>query len=608
MSKHSVGRSMIALLLVISMCISMNCVFAESEVLTEEQRNATAMLNYITVLTQETNASQNSRLFMENAYTSLINNTYPNSVDSRTLSQLTGLLDTMEEYRMVAVKRERLQFIYEQNQSQAIRAAVPNPLSILSAVQSVNPKQLAMSLVYMAVDSVSSYMAYTSEANLQFIKDGWALDDEASKALHESRKGTFSYMMKMVKDFNIPGDLTLTETAVEEFVDWKNNDNVISRIRFLESNKETYQYYGGYWLTLAESYFSNGDNVKCLEAIREYEALGTRIFRRDYEYANILPLVIAAANEVLSETEYIAFADEYAQKILDNSDHKDWALRYFVAQTYVDLGMKTQDNAYLENAHSILVDNVNYLVSEQRTMNSKYIAPVQDTPTPKDATKEEKTQISNYNKMLKENRKTELMPVSEPLLLNCELLYALSDKLDISESKQLEIDGILHPKGEALFLMKPLDQRYWFAASTDESEKQYDIVFNGTSMIIPVEYINMDSTITVTITEDASPDSIVLSDWLLEKVERVNESDPSSYQALYTSKSAHAYFWKPDSTVSIEIVPKNGIDMDSYRFVYSTSGTKDNWYDYLKVWEGQKNNWYDYLKVWENSVVFERVE
>ena len=166
--------------------------FAESSALTDEQRNAIAMLNYMTVLTQETNASKNSRLYMEQAYSSLINNTYPNAVDSRTLSQMTGLLDTMEKYRMVNVKRERLQYIYEQNQAQAIRAAVPNPMGLLSSVHSLTPARLVASIVYMAVDSYTSYTAYTAEADMQYLKDGWALDDEEAAALHESRKGAFS--------------------------------------------------------------------------------------------------------------------------------------------------------------------------------------------------------------------------------------------------------------------------------------------------------------------------------------------------------------------------------------------------------------------------------
>ena len=139
--------------------------FADSEVeLTDEQKKSMAMLNYLAVLTQEINASKNSRLYLENAYTSLIGNTHPNAVDYRTQNQLTGLLDTLEAYRMVAVKRDRLEYLYEQNQAKAIKAAIPNPLGLLSATRSISPLQLVASVAYMAVDSAASYSAAKEEA------------------------------------------------------------------------------------------------------------------------------------------------------------------------------------------------------------------------------------------------------------------------------------------------------------------------------------------------------------------------------------------------------------------------------------------------------------
>ena len=141
------------------------------------------------MLTQDINASKNSRLYIEEAYSSLINNTYPNAVDSRMLSQLTGLLDTMEGYQMVAVKRDRLEYIYEQNQAQAIRAAVPSPLGLISAVRSYRPSKIAVSLAYMAIDSITSYTTYTSEKELQYLKDGWARDEQYW-FLHDSKLNT----------------------------------------------------------------------------------------------------------------------------------------------------------------------------------------------------------------------------------------------------------------------------------------------------------------------------------------------------------------------------------------------------------------------------------
>lgn len=105
----------------------------------------------------------------------------------------------------------------------------------------------------MAVDSETSYKAYTNKTEEKYLNDGWALDDEEAKNLHESRKGNFVYMVKIVNDYDLPGNLALTEDTVDEFVHWKKEDNVEGRIQFLESNKDTYKGYGGYWLTLADS-------------------------------------------------------------------------------------------------------------------------------------------------------------------------------------------------------------------------------------------------------------------------------------------------------------------------------------------------------------------
>ena len=604
------GKRLLGTILVSSLALSafIYPAFGEGTKLTSEQDNAIAMLNHITVLTQDINASKNSRVYMEEAYSSLINNTYPNAVDSRTLGQLTGLLDTMENYRMIGVKRDRLQLIYEQSQAQAIRAAIPNPLGLISTVHSFDPVKLVASIAYMAVDSYTSYTAYTAEAEQKYLKDGWALDDDEASVLHESRKGTFSYMVQMVNDYDLPGDLTLTEDTVDEFVSWKNNDNVVSRIQFLESNKNTYQSYGGYWLELADSYYSDGDYQKCLDAIETYEGLGTRIFRRDYELAKILPLAIAAAKEIYAADEYAPYAAKHAQTIIDNTDHDDWALRYFAAQTLVDLYAETKDDEYVQQAYKIVLDNVNYLVSEQQSMNATYLAPVVQEKVAKDADKEEKKQIENYNKMLKETRKTEMPPIYEPLRLNCDLLFALADEIDLSEAEKAKIDKMLHPNNAKLFLTEGLDALYWFEANVDETEeKTIECDFGGNVIILPTALLTKDALITVTIDEPGESESVVIDDWVIDKTARETEDDITTFETAFTSKTSRDYSWKPDSDVSIDVVAMEDTDL-SYHFAYRTEGTKKEWYDYLKVWEGHKNNWYDYAKVWENSVTFERVE
>ena len=606
----SVLKTIVSFILLLVLTVSSSFVMtvhAEETLLSNEQRNAIAMLNYITVLTQDINSSKNSRLYMEEAYSTLINNTYPNAVDSRTLNQMTGLLDTMENYRMINVKRDRLQYIYEQNQAQAIRAAIPNPLGLISTIHSFSPAKLIASIVYMAVDSYTSYTSYTAEADLQYLKDGWALDDEEAAVLHESRKGTFSYMVKMVNDYGLPGDLTLTEGTVEEFVNWKNNNNVVGRIQFLEANKKTYQSYGGYWLELAESYYANEDYLKCIEAVSTYEAMGTRIFRRDYELAKVLPLAIAAAKEEYPINMYAPYASERARTIVENTNHDDWALRYFAAQTLVDLYAETKERAYLEEAYSITLNNTNYLVSEQRDMNNAYLSKVQEAIVPKGSTKEEKKQIENYNKMLKEMRKTELPPVYEPLLLNCELLYAISDELGISNTEKVKIDRMLHLNGDVLFLTKPIDDLFWFYHDSEAlTSKELEFSYSGTTIFFPAAYLTKNALITVSITESDSSSPVVFTDWMLDVVKRETGSNIDESVAVFSSSMAKQYKWVPESVVTIDIIPKEGIDI-SYHFEFKTTGTKNVWYDYAQIWKGHKNHWYDYAKVWENSVEFMRV-
>ena len=583
---------------------------AESSDLPPEQRNAIFMLNYITVLTREINASSNSRLYMEEAYSALYNNTYPNAVDNLTQRQLNGLLDLMERYRMNSVKRERLQFLYEQNQARTIREALPNPVGLLSAVQSFSPARLASSLLYMAVDSATSYESSTREAELQYFQDSWALDDEEAEALHESRKNTFSYMISLVRDYDLPGDLTLTESSVEEFVKWKNNENAVARIQFLESesSRKTYQCYGGYWLLLAESYYENGDFEKCLESLDTYESLGVRIFRLDYELSRVLPLAIAAADELSADVDYEERAVHYSQLILENTDNRDWALRYFAAQTYMDLYTRTQNTDYLASAYAIVLDNTTNLADQQRSLNRTYLSAVEEIDIPSNATRAEKTQIRNYNEALRKARKTELPPVYEPFRLNCELLLALATQLNVSETEQRKIDGILHPKGAAIFLTLPLEALSW-AAEKSFTPDVSEVDFAGTAIKLPVTLLSDDARIEVAITEEGSSTPDVITDWTIASVDRGKSKTPDiqEFTAIFTSEAIKKHAWAPGGKIVITITPKAGSEAEPIVVKFQSIGTKNAWYDYLLFWKGQNNEWYDYLRVWDNKVVFERV-
>lgn len=595
----------ICLVLLLVMALSWCNVIAEDT--TQEEKTALAMLNHLAVLSQETNDSKNSRLFMEQAYSELINNTYPNSVDSRTLSRLTRLTDTMEKYRMINVKRERLQYIYEQNQAQAIRSAIPNPLGLLSTVHALTPARLVASIVYMAVDAVASYESAKSQAELQYLKSGWELDDSEAEALHQSRQEMFAYMVNIVNDYKLEGDLALTEESVQEFTRWKNDSNIVARIQFLESNRKTYQAFGGYWLALSESYYVNGELQKCIETMTTYEAIKARIFRRDFEYAKVLPLAIAAAEQTFTDSDYVPYAAQRAQAIIDNTRNEDWALRYFAAQIYVTLFDKTGDKQYLENAYHTVLNNVTNLLHEQRNLNEKYLAAIVESREPNGATKDEKEQVKKFNSMLKEIRKTELAPASEALILNLDLVFGLTEQIEISDAEKTRVDAILHPQGERLFLNEAIDNKYWFGSVKKSNVDDIEIAFAGTSMVVPVSFLSADVEIQVSVKEKDSSEFVMLTDWRLDKVERRTEGDITTFGAFFTSEEGKKHIWGPEAEIHVTLIPDTAHETETYEFDFLTVSTKNEWYEYItKVFSGHKNEWYDYLKVWDNTVDFIR--
>lgn len=552
------------------------------QLLDDEKKNSVAMLNYLAVLTQEINSTKNSRLFLEEAYASLINNTNPEKIDDLTESHMASLLDSIEKYRLISVKRERLQYIYEQNKAKALKAAIPNPVGVLGAAASLDLKRLAVSVVYMAVDSAVNYQNAKLENEQEFLMDGWELDDEEAQNLHESRKRAFLYMTDIVNEKKLPGSLALSEKAIDDFVTWKKKENVAQKIQFLESEEETYKAFGNYWLELASCYYKKEEYKKCLDSIEKYEELQTKIFRKDYYYAQALPIAIASANEVYksNKEKYIAETERYLSELEKNTENNEWALRYFAANTYVDLYNKTSEKKYLESAYDILVNNVNQLVEEQIKLNDTYLDEVQEISLPKDPTKDsnnvssddkdkyknQKKQIEAYNKELKKARKTELPHIYEPLEINSELLFAVSDKLNLTSTEKNNVDKILHYNGDRLFLTNSIERRYTLSPVDNAGVSK----FEKDKFTIPVYLVSDRSKIVVTVNDGSG--EIKYEDWGIQEVKRPSDAF-DEFTVTYTGKGIKKYGWTPESVVCVEILDDDEI---TETLNFKVSRYKDN--------------------------------
>lgn len=544
-------------------------IIEEEPDLTSTQRNSINMLNYITVLTQQINESKESRIYLEAVQSSLQNDIYPNAVDTKTQSQINNLWRTIDGYRMIAVKRDRLDYIYEQNKAQALRQAIPNPLGLLSTVQSGGVLKTAISVIYMAADSASSYQAASTQADLKYLQDNWDLEDEEMKELSESQLNLLNYRFDLVRDNDFPGEWALTVDAVDDFVKWINEPNVASRIDWLKSNETTYREFRTYWLELAKSYYEHAekyDNLEsykmCISSIEKYEDIATRIFIKDQDYAETLPMVILSAKETMESKDYVKAAEKYAKLICENCDKEEWALRYFVAQIYVDLYANTENEQYLSDAYEIVKENSNILARKQEELNEAYLAEVKLEEASEDATKREKKEVKEYNKLLEEKREVELPPVNEAFYLNCELLLALADELNLSQTAKKELDDIIHD-GSAIFLTDALDARFWASESVDEfNEDDVEIEFDGKKIIIPATCVTERTAIIVVTADDKE-----ITDWVVKEVERDGE-ECSDFMVTFTSKQGKEHKYTAGETVKVIVFPVEDNQDETIEFTF----------------------------------------
>ncbi len=551
--------------------------------LTERQRNSFSMLYYLAITAEEIRISKDNRLILDDIYTSLLNDINPGAIDETTQEHLQNLRDIIKSYINISVKRDRLQYIYNQDKATTIRSAVPNPLAVLSVANSFDWKRLATSVVYTVVDSYNKYKSANEAADRAFLLSGWELDDEETAAIQKNRERAFDYMVDIVQEYGLDGKLTLNEKAIENFAEISEIDSVHEKIHRLEAEEETYKLLGNYWLELADCYFETSQYAKCLECVDRYNDLATGIYRKDYNYVQILPKAIVAVQETYDGDEYISRSKGYADAIIENTTTEEWSIRYFAAQVYLDLYAKTNDQKYLQAAYDIAYDNVTILLDEQRALNATYLDDVKEleiaepdyrfmtSKEKKEAEKQykdEKDRLKAYNKELKEVRKTELPSLYEPLVLNCDLLIALAEELHISETEKSEIEAILQTDENGIFLVDPINDRYSFSAP----ENSYSIDLSRDEILVPVNLLSSGADISVAVTGDGKSETF--DDCTITKVDREGTTVDSFY-AHVSSKQMKGYEWTDDSRVTVSIT--NADEDNAHVFNFIVDEHQDRW-------------------------------
>ena len=470
-----------------------------------------AMLNYLATETRLVVSSTNSRLVLEETYNKLINNTNPVAIDQDTRIFLETLLNSVENFRMLGVQRDRLEYIFENQKSQAITQSLPNPLYLLGT-RDLNPLSLIATLAVMTVDSIFKYQGAVNNAEMSFLKDGWELDDKEAEILHGLRKDAFLYMRDVAVNNRLSMTDTLNEESIDNFVRYSLDENLQRRRQWLESSSRLYAVYAPFWIVLAETYYELGLYRECIDAVTQYEAVQAQIFRQERDFARILPKIITAVSHVhgTSQTS-LNLTQSYLQKLIRHTTDADWALRYFAAQAYIRMAGIGDRRANLTAAYNLLVGNVTHLSRVQENLLAKYIAPVDETiPSgyetitrnnpQRERLIQRQRQMKSVINGLKNQRKKELPPMHEGLLLNYQTLLEIMNELNTSNQERNRINAIID-KSIVCKIMK----RSFFNESSDLVELKSTTNVSNTVLYLdgfPIVFLFPDIKADIRITEN----------------------------------------------------------------------------------------------------------
>ena len=197
-----------------------------------------------------------------------------------------------------------------------------------------------------------------------------------------------------------------------------------------------------------------------------------------------------------------------------------------------------------------MLDNVNTLVQKQEDINQTYLSDVKEISIKKDASKSEKKKIEAYNEALQEKRETELPEIYEPFAINCELLFTIADKLDISQAEKEKIEGILAGKDGSAFLIKPIKNLFSF----DPHSFTVDASFDKDELVLPVSCVSEGAKISTI--EFSGSDYITYDDWKIDEVNRPDNNKFGKFKVTYTSENAADCVWHKNSIV--EVIIDNG--------------------------------------------------
>lgn len=307
----------------------------------EKARNAAITLNYLHGSLNKI-ILYNDKIVLENEYNNIINNINLTVIDDKELiDTVTGLMDTLTNFRLTEMDREQFKKEYQQKLENSMNDALMGA----SSIRGSNPVEMAVNAV---LGMGNAYLSYkTTQTNLKndLNKSDYELDKNVLRDLNTIRKEFIVTYWGIMKKYNMPDKWRISENQFERFINiLKSEDNDIKYNKLIRM-KEELEILPMFWYEL--SLISRKLNKKDEELIyiTKYEELNDKLLRDNSLYSLLLANKASYLN-INTEQNQLKDILESIMKV----DSLNGNRKIFVALKYKELGLvKEADKLLSEN-------------------------------------------------------------------------------------------------------------------------------------------------------------------------------------------------------------------------------------------------------------------
>lgn len=290
-------------------------------------------------------------------------------VSNESEQYLQAFREDINQYMSIAIKRERLQYIYDQQKSRSLAAAVPNVLSVATmALSSGDWKKAVIAVAGTALNSITSYVQTKKNAELELLQSQWELDDEARNTFNNLQTSLYSHLANMARNYSFENEDFASNQTLMKFVERMNEykDDPIETAIICKQYEKELSAYPEFWSTLAIAMYEMEEYSEALECIARYEDWYEQVFYHDNDYTHLMLIKAYCMDATIDDPiERTLALEEVVSNIVNGlGPESDWVPQYYCYLVYLDLAEYTKNDQYLEKAWNLLFSILNYNIDQ----------------------------------------------------------------------------------------------------------------------------------------------------------------------------------------------------------------------------------------------------